>query len=457
MKSEKTAQNSGKAKTVPVILTICLLAGVIAALSFLGGQTGKPIKVIVPFGEGGGSDTFARAVARIIEDQGFFPRKFVIYNVEGAGGTVGSRRAMNALPDGNTILFLHEGILTAKYSGKVLYGPEAFEPIAATGEVGAIIAVHTDSEIQSLSKLLEKAKTDPDTVTFGANIGAPSYFWARLLEHESGARFRYVQAGGGSARLGELKGKHLEVSAFSVAEYLSFQSEGLRALAFLGKERHPALPEVPTAIEQGCDVTAGNIQAWWAPKDTPDAVIVQIAHALHQAMQTPEMIEFLDKNQIDPVFLTGHAFAKEIARRETAMAGLEKLEMPDLPNLPGIFAIIAGVAGLVGIGISIQQGWFATRTRSDRNGETKQPGWFADPTGLIRGTGLLFLAVTMVAALQTSPFGFKIVAAVFLMFAFRLLNPARQLRDRVISILVALAIPFFCHWLFTSVLTVDLP
>ena len=101
----------------------------------------RPIKVIVPFGAGGGSDTFVRIIQKAIEDNQLLPQPLVVINVPGAGGTIGSQRATNAAPDGYTILNLHQGILTAKYSGKVDHGPEAFEPIIATSEDAMILAV----------------------------------------------------------------------------------------------------------------------------------------------------------------------------------------------------------------------------------------------------------------------------------------------------------------------------
>ena len=92
----------------------------------------KPIKVVVPFGPGGDSDTFARIMQKTIRDHELLPEPLVILNVPGAGGTIGSRRVRDAAPDGYTILNLHEGIFTSKYAGRVSYGPEAFRPIAAT-------------------------------------------------------------------------------------------------------------------------------------------------------------------------------------------------------------------------------------------------------------------------------------------------------------------------------------
>ena len=109
-------------------------------------------------------------------DQGEYsnllPQPLVIINQGGAGATIGSRRVKDAEPDGYTTLILHDAILTAKFSGTVDYGPEAFEPIAGTGEVGMVIAVLDDSEFKSLDDLMTRTYQRPNEVTFGANLGA---------------------------------------------------------------------------------------------------------------------------------------------------------------------------------------------------------------------------------------------------------------------------------------------
>ena len=110
----------------------------------------KPIKVVVPFPAGGGSDTFTRIMQTAIRDADLLPQPLVVINVPGAGGTIGSRRVRDAQADGYTILNLHEGILSSKYSGLVTYGPEAFRPIAATGQSGLVICVRDDSPYRTL-------------------------------------------------------------------------------------------------------------------------------------------------------------------------------------------------------------------------------------------------------------------------------------------------------------------
>ena len=105
------------------------------------GYPNRPITLIVPFGPGGESDTFARMIQRTIAENQFLDQEVVVKNVGGAGATIGSGQARKADPDGYTMLILHEALITAQVSGKVSYGPESFEPIAASGKTNMVIAV----------------------------------------------------------------------------------------------------------------------------------------------------------------------------------------------------------------------------------------------------------------------------------------------------------------------------
>ena len=193
----------------------------------------RPINLIVPFSAGGGTDTYARVFKKAIDDEGLLPQPMVIVNIDGAGATIGSRRAKNAKPDGYTLLLLHDAILTAKASGTVNYGPEAFEPVAGTGEVGMVIAVWKDSPYQDLDDLMNAAISKPDTLPFAANIGALTHYAGLQLEAAAWDKvgrkqedrenlFRFVPVGGGSKRFAELKGGHIEVTGFSLEEFSSF-------------------------------------------------------------------------------------------------------------------------------------------------------------------------------------------------------------------------------------------
>ena len=118
-------------------VVVFLLTGCQRGAAPGGSYPQKPIRIIVPFGAGGGSDTFTRILQKAISENELVEQPLVVINMPGAGGSIGSRKVKNARPDGYTVLQIHEGMLTNKHSGNANFGPESFEPIAGTGKNGA--------------------------------------------------------------------------------------------------------------------------------------------------------------------------------------------------------------------------------------------------------------------------------------------------------------------------------
>ncbi len=404
----------------------------------------RPIKVVVPFAAGGGSDTFARILKRAIDDEGLLEQPLVILNVDGAGATIGSRRVKNAPADGYTLLNVHEALITAKHSGKVAYGPEAFEPIAGTGEVGLVVAVADGSPYGDLTQLVTTALKKPDSVVFSANLGAPSHFVGLLLEkHSPGARFRYTQTGGGAKRFAALVGGHIDVSAFSIAEYLQFAPAGLRALAFLGSQRHPSAPDVPTAIEQGVEMTFSNIHVWWAPKGVSEQKISKIAEALRQAMDSPATREALAKIHTDPLFIDGPELREEVARRDREMAQVAQRPEAPLPNFPAwVFAAVV----LFGIPTAVS----VARSHSAPSA--------GSPALNTLAAQAITLCIVYIATLQAGWLGFRASTIAFVIGLGWLLARREPIRKPA-PVLVSAAVLFAMglHYLSTQVFTIDLP
>ncbi len=307
----------------------------------------RAIKVVVPFGSGGETDTFARLIKKTIDENELLPVPLVIVNRDGASATIGSRTVMNARADGHTVLLLHNAIITAKYSGKATYGPEAFEPIAGTGEFGLVVTVSRDSKYETLDQLMQATKEEPDKVTFAANLGAPSHFAGLMLEKSlPGSLFRFTQTGSGATRYAALRGGHVDVSAFSIGEYVRFKVH-LKALAYFGEKRHPQTPAVPTAREQGFDVVSTNMQFWWFPKGTDAARSRYLADVLRKAIETPYVREELEKLGCEAVFMTGEPLRNRIEAYEERVEAVSLRSPVHLPDIPVVVGSLTGCLALV--------------------------------------------------------------------------------------------------------------
>ena len=328
---------------LPVILLV-ISAGSCSRQREVGTEfPNRPLRLVVPFNAGGGTDAYARVMAKAIEDHKLLPQPIAIVNVGGAGATHGSRKVRDARPDGHTILILHDAILTAQLSGAVSYGPESFQPIAGTGQQGMVIAVRDDSPYRSLNDLLAAAKRKPKTLNFGANLGALTHYAGLLMEQKSDAKFVFIQLGGGADRFAKLIGGHVDVTGFSTEEFVRFKSKGLRGLAIFSEKRHDAIPGVATANEQRIPIVLSNTFYWWAPKHTPKERVEVIAEALRRAVNTPDVRKRLIAMHCEPIFVRGKELENRIEHSREVYGGVS----PEQPDLPDFVAIAIGAIAVL--------------------------------------------------------------------------------------------------------------
>jgi tripartite-type tricarboxylate transporter receptor subunit TctC len=272
----------------------------------------KPIKIIVPFAPGGSSDQLVRVMQKAITDNDLLDQRLTVINVSGHY-SVGCRKALSEKPDGYTFLAVHKGMMGGQATGIIDFGHNEFEPVAETSSFSQVITVREDSPWKTLDDLLEAAKEKPDSIIFGCNLGALNHMAGIIIQElKPGAAFRYVQIGGGSANFAAMSGRHIEATVFSTSEFISFRSKGLRALAYTGDERDPAIGDVPTLKELGHDRTFAIGSWWFAPKGTPQAAVDGLADVLEKAMQTDYTKEQLKSRAITPTFLRGADFQAKL-------------------------------------------------------------------------------------------------------------------------------------------------
>lgn len=405
----------------------------------------RPIKIVVPFGAGGGTDIYARIFKQAIDELELLPQPVVIINQGGAGATIGSRRVKDAEPDGYTVLILHDAILTAKLSGTVNYGPEVFEPIAGTGEVGMVIAVPEDAPYQNLSDLLDAAAAQPGELAFGANIGALTHFAGLQLEQQQeGAKFRFAQIGGGADRFANLKAGHIAVTGFSIEEFVRFRTDGLRGLAYFGAERHPAADDVPTAREQGHDIISSNTFYWWFPRDTPQDRVDAFADVLEKAVRSEQVQEKMKEIHCQPIFIRGKQLQQRLDEGLVRLSQVAPREIVTLPHLP---PILASMAALLGIGVLVTG-------RRRRAGPVEIPS--TERRRLDLAAGVLLATIAYVGVLVSGRMDFRIATAGYVLVAGGLLAGRNRLRWAAVAV-VAVAMGWGTHAIFTHVFVVDLP
>ena len=392
---------------------VILLAAVTATLRLefspagSGSYPEKPITLVIPFAPGGESDFFGRELQKAIRDHKLLPQDIVIQNVRGAGATIGSGRVRRAAPDGYTMLLLHEALITAQSSGKVPYGPEDFEPIAATGRLNMVIAVQEDSPFQTLVDLMKAAREDPNKLVFAANLNAPVHYAGLILEsNEPGAAFLYTQEGGGADRFKAVVGGHADVSAFSMGEFIDYRAGGIRALAVSSAERLPAAPEIMTTVEQGYDFVHANMHFWWFPQGTDQAKVDYMAGVIQKAMATEQVQKALAKRLCEPLVKTGEEMKSQLVERIQAIRSVDATSPDVLPNIPFWISL----ATLLSLGVVLFGRSTSTPDAMDVSGKD-------DPidAGYFRQVLLFLLAtLTYLACLGLLEIDFRILSVLFM-------------------------------------------
>ncbi len=430
---------------------VLLLAGVLIYLNLSNSGTEgsefpvKPIQVVVPYDPGGGTDTFARIIQKGIKDNNLMTQPLVVVNKPGGGTTIGSGYVKDARADGYTMLCLHEAIITAYVTGQSPHGPDAFESVGATGEVIQVILVPEESPYQTFEAFMADAKAKPDSIKMGVTMSMPTHFTGLMLENAApGTRFRFVSSGRGAARLAALMGGHVDASFFSVSEYIRFKSNGLRPLATFGTRRHPGIPEVPTAIEAGYNVSNSNLQYWWFPKGTDPEIVDYMSDILDQAMKTDYVRERLAELSILPQIIVGDELRERIQGRMKSFADMAIIERVKLPN------VVAWTIGAILVfGVGVFMNYRRSRGKASTSEATLELRF-----DLVWKSLLLVLGYVLLMAMGWLSF---IWATLIFVFSACLVLIDFKKDKLLLVVELSLLMSFGVHLVFTQIFMVSLP
>jgi len=282
--------------SVAIVIAIALVAGVVPMRAQ--DYPTRSITVIVPFPAGGASDV----VARIISNQmsKILGQPFIIENVSGAGGTVGSARAAAAAPDGYTLLAAAMGshVAAPVLTPNVKYDPLVdFVPIGITAHSPAVVIARKDFPAQDLKEFVAVLRQRGGALKQAhGGIGASSHMACLLFTEQIGAKPTLVAYRGSGPALNDLLGGHVDFmceQSVSVAE--TVLAGLVKAYVVSAPERLAMLPNVPTAKEAGVDYEMSVWSGLFAPKGVAPDVTAKLADALDKALDEPVVGETLAK------------------------------------------------------------------------------------------------------------------------------------------------------------------
>ena len=285
----------------------------------------KPIRMVVPFGPGGANDLVARAVAEATARQ--LGQPIIIENKPGAGSVLGSDVVAKSAPDGYTFLAPAGGIITNPLiKARMPYAPDALVPVVLAAVSPSVIVVAADSPYKDLKALVTASKQGQGLNFSTAGTGSTPHFVAEMLKVGAGAKLQIVPYKSGSEGVVAVIGKQVDAtSESSVVTLPQIKGGKLRALASTWNRRIAAMPDVPTAQEQGFgNVFIGHWTGVFAPKGTPEASLDKMSAAIHAALKTPELRARLIPQGIDPLGGTRADFARFLSEEQKRLAPIVK-------------------------------------------------------------------------------------------------------------------------------------
>lgn len=291
------------------VMSIVVLAGLAwgAAEEF----PTKPVTLVLPVGAGGSHDLTARALAGVAPQ--YLGQPLIIQLKPGGGGAIGSDLVAKAKPDGYTLLFGGPGWSSTlpAVEGRS-HGPDTLTSVAKINQGALVWTVHPSKPWKSLKEMVEWAKANP-----GKLVHATSGPWGigdlpmKMLMKDQGFTAQLVPYDGGGPSLAAILGGHADSNINPLPQMLpQIRTGKLRAVAVLEPKRESALPDVPTAKEQGYDIVYSIWRAVLAPKGTPRPVVEKLAAAIKQMTEDKSFQALIKQMGDDVNYLGPDAFEK---------------------------------------------------------------------------------------------------------------------------------------------------
>ena len=280
----------------------------------------KPVRFIVGFSPGGGSDILARLLSdKLTESWG---RPFVVDNRSGAGGTIALSLTANAAPDGYTVMMISgsqitNAVLMTKMSIDVL---KAYAPVTQATSQPYILVVHPSVAAKNVKELIALAKSKPDALNYASSgTGSFAHLGMELFKVMTGTEMVHIPFKGSGAAMIDLLGGQVQLALTSAISGMPHLKTGkLRGLAVTTLKRSPVIPEFPTVAESG--VPGYSVDGWYAvvlPARTPAAIVSKLNRELVRLLETPAVVEALARDGAVPAPSTPAQLA-ETMRAELA-------------------------------------------------------------------------------------------------------------------------------------------
>jgi tripartite-type tricarboxylate transporter receptor subunit TctC len=304
-----------------IALVLCSLF--VAAAGAQDAYPSRPLKFILPFPPGGGTDILGRVIAERLSAS--LGQPVVTENRGGAGGNVGAEAAAHSAPDGYTIVLVAPSLaISPSLYSKLNYDPvKDLAPIGLVATVPNVMITHPAVEAKNLQEFIALARSRPGAMNYGSGgAGTSNHLAGELFNMVTGTKLVHVPYKGVNLAMQGVLAGEIQLVFIGIPAALPHIKAGkLRALALVAPQRSPALPEVPTVAEAG--LKDFEVTTWYGimtPSGTPRPIVSRLNAELVKIMHTPDVKERLAGMATDPLTSTPEEFAAYL-RQEIAKWG----------------------------------------------------------------------------------------------------------------------------------------
>ncbi len=275
----------------------------------------KPIRLVVPFAPGGGTDVIARHLAARMTES--LKRQIVVDNRAGANGIVGTENVANAPADGYTLLFVSSphSVNPSLYARLPYDTVRDFAAVSLAATSPYVLVAHGSLPVRNVKELIALAKARPGQIDYASGgSGSSAHLAAELFNQMAGIKLREIPYKGAGPGLAAVLAGHVALvfgNTLTVKPHI--QSGRLRALGLASPKRSASAPDMPTIAEQGVPgYSADAVLGLLAPARTPRPIIEQLNAEVHKAMRTPDMQDAMKNAGAEVALSTPEEFARLI-------------------------------------------------------------------------------------------------------------------------------------------------
>jgi len=311
----------GKSFAYAAAVAVCL-AGAAHAQTW----PAKPVRILVPFGPGGGTDIQGRLLGRKFFES--MAQSFVVENRAGASGLIGAEIIARSPPDGYNILFTTASLsVNVSLYKKIAFDPlKDLQPISWISSVPLVLVVHPSVPVKSVKELVALTRKQKDGLNAASNgAGTTSHLSIEMLKQFAGANLTHIPyKGGGPAMLAMVSGEVDFQFATALAAQPFLKGGKIRALAVTTLKRSGAFPELPTMASIYPGFESDNWYAMFFPAGTPKELVAKMNAEILKALNAPEIRDFIIREGGDPVGSTPEELAAYFSREVNKYAKIIK-------------------------------------------------------------------------------------------------------------------------------------